>query len=133
MRLSRVEQGGPLSNDEKYCISPEYKKQVLKAMSSDQLVDIALTNPTVTLIPSYRDTGFTATYEFKPLTNIVFTRDQQITTRRGIVMGRLRSAQRAAENKLMKFCWMKLGLPVIGSIKEPGYLEGRNFLHRLSA
>jgi hypothetical protein len=30
--------------------------------------------------PSNRDTGLTATYTFAPLTNLVYTRDQQITT-----------------------------------------------------
>jgi arginine deiminase len=44
--------------------------------------------------PSFRDTGFTASYRFDPLTNMQFTRDQQITTNKGLVMGRLRSAQR---------------------------------------
>lgn len=76
------------------------------------------------------------------------------TPRRGIVMGRLRSPQRNLEVSLMKFCLQKLGeptpaalggawvagasvldclrpfvpcpagLPVIGDVGEPGYLEG---------
>jgi arginine deiminase len=53
--------------------------------------------PKVEMRPSFRDTGFTASYRFDPLTNMMFTRDQQITTRRGLVMGRLRSAQRQHE------------------------------------
>jgi arginine deiminase len=56
--------------------------------------------------------GFTATYKFSPLSNIVFTRDQQITTKKGIVMTRLSSAQRANEVKVMKFVHQKLGLKV---------------------
>lgn len=53
--------------------------------------------------------GLNATYSFQPLSNLVYTRDQQITTCRGIVMGRLRSPQRNLEVSLMRFCLQKLG------------------------
>lgn len=69
----------------------------------------------VHVAPSYRDTGFTASYSFDPLTNVQFTRDQQITTRRGIVMARLRSVQRSKEVELLKFCFRKIGLPIVGA------------------
>ena len=39
-----------------------------------------MTNPSVRLTPSYRDTGFTAYYTFEPLSNLVYTRDQCICT-----------------------------------------------------
>ena len=39
----------------------------------------------------------------------MYTRDQQITTCKGIIMGRLRSPQRNLEVSLMKFCLQKLG------------------------
>lgn len=78
-------------------------------------------------LPPFRDTGFTARYVFEPLTNVQFTRDQQVTTAKGIVLARLRSAQRQSEVALMKFCFEKLGLPVIGAITEPGFLEGGDF------
>ena len=55
--------------------------------------------------------GLNATYSFEPLSNLVYTRDQQITTCKGIVMGRLRSPQRNLEVSLMKFCLQKLGEP----------------------
>ena len=41
----------------------------------------------------------------------VYTRDQQITTAKGIVMARLRSSVRELEVALMKFCFDKLGAP----------------------
>lgn len=56
-----------------------------------------------------RDTGLTASYTFEPLSNLVYTRDQQITTCKGIVMGRLRSQQRQKEVELMRYCFNKLG------------------------
>jgi hypothetical protein len=47
-------------------------------MSVTQLIDLILINPTVHLAPSYRDTGLTASYTFEPLSNLVYTRDQQV-------------------------------------------------------
>ena len=96
-------------------------------MSSEQLIDTIVIHPTVTISPSYRDTGLSSTYSFQPLSNLVYTRDQQITTRKGIVLGSLRSAQRQLEVELMKFCFEKLGLAVIGAVEAPGFLEGGDF------
>ena len=93
-------------------LSDDYKRRVLEHMSINQLIDTILINPTVQLSPSRRDTGFTATYSFQPLSNLVYTRDQQVTTCQGVVMGRLRSPQRQLEVDLMRFCFNKLGLPV---------------------
>lgn len=45
----------------------------------------------------------------------VYTRDQQITTSKGIVMARLRSSVRELEVALMKFCFDKLGMDHIDS------------------
>eukprot|EP01105_Mastigella_eilhardi_P014480 TRINITY_DN32_c0_g2_i1.p1 TRINITY_DN32_c0_g2~~TRINITY_DN32_c0_g2_i1.p1 ORF type:complete len:456 (+),score=126.10 TRINITY_DN32_c0_g2_i1:97-1464(+) len=108
-------------------VSEEYKRLVLECMAVRQLVDIILTHPTVFIEPSYRDTGVTATYTFAPQTNITFTRDQQITTCKGIVMGRLRSEQRVQEGDIMEFCFRKLGYKVIGRVPPPGHLEGGDF------
>ncbi len=105
-----------------------YKRRVLEHMSVPQLIDTILINPTVHLSPSHRDTGLTASYSFEPLSNLVYTRDQQITGARGIVMGRLRSPQRGLEVALMRFCLEKLGLPIAGEIAAPGYLEGGDFV-----
>ena len=113
-------------NVQKY-VSDNYKRKVLENMSPDQLIDVILTNPTVTVKPSFRDTGVSASYEFEPLTNLIFTRDQQITTAKGIVMASLRSQQRQHEIKIMKFCFQKLGIQVIAEVERPGYLEGGDF------
>lgn len=112
---------------EEYYVSDKYKRQVIEEMGQQQLVDIIFTNPTVTVTPSPRDTGFTASYQFHPLSNIVFVRDQQITTRKGIVMARLSSKQRQMEVDIMEFCFKKLGLNVIGRIPFPGHMEGGDF------
>ena len=123
---------GPLAPGEapvidQYFLSDEYKRIALEKMDPEQLIDVIMTNPTVEIKPSYRDTGFTAEYTFSPLANLVFTRDQQITTAKGIVMASLRSKQREREVSLMKFVFRKLGIAVTGEIREPGFLEGGDF------
>lgn len=42
-------------------------------------------------------------------------------------MGRLRSLQRQNEVELMQFCFEKLHLDVVGTVKAPGFLEGGDF------
>jgi len=116
-----------LSQADRFYIGDTYKRQVLESSSAEQLVDIVLTGPTVHVMPSFRDTGFTARYSFEPLTNVQFTRDQQVTTARGIVMARLRSPQRQCESELLDFCFRKIGLPILGRVHAPAYLEGGDF------
>ena len=87
------------------------QRQVLREMSLEQLIDTIMIHPTVTLSQSGRDTGFISTYSFQPLANLVYMRDQQITTAKGIVLGSLRSHQRQREVDLMDFVFNKLGAP----------------------
>lgn len=108
--------------------SDEYKRHVLERMSVSQLIDTVMMHPTVHLTPTDRDTGLQSAYAIEPLSNLVYTRDQQITTAKGVVMGRLRSPQRGLEVALMRFCFDKLGVPVEGEVAAPGYLEGGDFV-----
>ncbi|KYR01130.1 putative arginine deiminase [Tieghemostelium lacteum] len=117
-----------LGQTDKMLLSDEYKRQCLDSMSNEQLVDVILTRPTIKLRKSERDTELLATnYSFKPLVNLVFQRDQQITTANGIVMANLSSPIRAPEVEVMKLCFKLLELPVIGEIPNPGRLEGGDF------
>ena len=69
---------------DRYYVTKEYMREVLEHMSIAQLIDTILINPTVHLSPSYRDTGLSATYTFKPLSNLVYTRDQQARGSAGV-------------------------------------------------
>ena len=100
----------PCCLQDRVYVSDQYKRVVLEHMSIEQLIDTLMINPTVHLSPSYRDTGLSASYTFQPLSNLVYTRDQQITGCKGIIMGRLRSSQRQLECELMRFCFRKLGV-----------------------
>lgn len=116
-----------MTDAERYYVSDIYKRLVIRQMAAQQLVDVIFTNPTVTVHPSSRDTGFMASYRFAPLTNIVFVRDQLITTAKGIVMGRLRSMQRVREVDILYFCLNKAGFHIIDRVPAPAFLEGGDF------
>ncbi|KAK5574936.1 hypothetical protein RB653_010190 [Dictyostelium firmibasis] len=117
-----------LSAEDKLLISDQYKKKCIESMSNEQLVEVILTRPTIRLRKSERDTELLSTeYSFKPLVNLIFQRDQQITTSAGIVLASLSSPIRAPEVQVMKLCFEILGLPIIGEIPEPGKLEGGDF------
>lgn len=60
-----------LAEEDRFYLGDEYKRTVLEHMSSSQLLDMLLIHPTVSVSPSYRDTGLTASYTFKPLSNLV--------------------------------------------------------------
>uniref|UniRef100_A0A7S0WP51 Arginine deiminase n=1 Tax=Pyramimonas obovata TaxID=1411642 RepID=A0A7S0WP51_9CHLO len=125
--LDKEHSADDLKEEDTFYLGEKYKSEVLAEMSTEHLIDMILTVPTVHLKPSLRDTGFTASYQFNPLTNMQYTRDQQITTAKGIVMGRLRSLQRQNEVELMEFCFKKLGLDIAGTVRHPGFLEGGDF------
>ena len=63
---------------------------------------------------------------FCPLGNLVFCRDQQITTKKGVVIGRSRTSQRKYEHKIMKQVFKNLNVQPVGEVVD-GYLEGGDF------
>lgn len=106
----------------------------LRALSAESLVDIILLRPRVHVSETKTNTHRKATYEAAPLMNLMFLRDQLITTRQGIVLGRMHSPQREHEPLIIKFVLQKLGvkpiyemLPSVPSQPE-AYLEGGDFL-----
>ncbi len=129
-----------LNQQELKYIDDAYKQKCVQEMSVDQLIDVILAKPgnghpfyihlwiVITLRKSSINVPLIASYTLNPLGNLVFTRDQQIVTRVGIIMGRLNSLQRSHEVEVMKFCWDKLGYTVVGEIPDPFTLEGGDFL-----
>ena len=107
--------------------SDEYKESVIKKFSKKNLFNIILTRPQMKLKYSETDTYIEPTsITFSPLGNLVFCRDQQITTKRGVVIGRSRTSQRKYEHIIMKQVFKNLGINIIGEVKD-GYLEGGDF------
>eukprot|EP00667_Euglena_gracilis_P009138 EG_transcript_9270 len=112
-------------------LSDGYKRRVLEGMSAEELIDVIVTRPAVELQPTAANTRLATRHTaFRALGNLVFTRDQQITTARGVVLGRPNSPQRAAEPQVTALCWEQLRVPVVGDVRTvPGaFLEGGDFI-----
>ena len=115
-----------------YYLNDSYKTEVLGKLSEDQLVDVVLNNPTYKLRPTELNTFIEPTLiSFNPLGNLIFCRDQQITTAKGVVIGRARSNQRAGEHKIMKQVFENLNSNILGTLTEnynkDAYLEGGDY------
>eukprot|EP01013_Petalomonas_cantuscygni_P029691 TRINITY_DN554_c0_g1_i1.p1 TRINITY_DN554_c0_g1~~TRINITY_DN554_c0_g1_i1.p1 ORF type:complete len:588 (-),score=53.65 TRINITY_DN554_c0_g1_i1:252-2015(-) len=110
-------------------LSSAYRRQQLTMKSVEELVEIVLTRPQLNLTNSAVNTRLILRdVRLQPLTNLVFCRDQQIVTARGLVMGRLSAPQRRHEPIVTEFCFQQLGIPVIGRIPPTETLEGGDFL-----
>lgn len=80
--------GEVLGSAEKYLVSEEYKRRTLARFSADELITVAITQPTVVLARSEINTPVKTLHtSFAPLGNLVFTRDQQIVTSKGVILG----------------------------------------------
>ncbi len=118
-----------MSENDMYYLSDAYKRSVIEKMAVGQLIEVIMSSPTITLRKADRNTALIMTdVSCKPLGNMVFTRDQQITTIKGIVMGNLNSPQRRDEVDVLEFSLRKLGLTVVGRLHDPLHLEGGDFI-----
>ena len=105
----------------------EYKLKVLNKFSKKNLLNIILTRPTIKLKHIEKDTFIEPTsITFDPLGNLVFCRDQQITTKKGVVIGNTRTSQRKFERVVMKQVFNNLKVDIIGEVND-GFLEGGDF------
>lgn len=111
-----------------YYISDEYKISVLNKLAEDQLVDVVLTRPTYVMkyvsVNTYVEP---VEIRFRPLGNLLFARDQQITTQKGVVIGRTMTWAREMEHNLMIQVFKNLNVKVIGEVPEEAYIEGGDF------
>ena len=110
----------------------EYKQEVIDKLSEDQLVDVVLNNPKYTLQPTKLNTFIEPKLiSFNPLGGLVFCRDQQITTKKGVVIGRARSSQRDGEHIIMKQVFENLKIKILGKVSKDydknAFLEGGDF------
>ena len=109
-------------------ISPDYLDYSLSNLSKHDLLDIILLHPSIDIKIDNSSTGFSfKTIPVSPLSNMIFTRDQQIATANGVVMGRFNAPQRTTETALMSQLMPLIGITPIGRIGDPGHLEGGDF------
>ena len=97
-----------------------YLNEVIETLHPHELVGVILQQPTVHLRKTAINTGYTATYSVNPAMNLYFSRDQMITTAKGVVIGRLNSPQRAVETKIIEFVLHKLGVVPVARIEGAG-------------
>ena len=112
--------------------SDKYKNEVIDKLSEDQLIDVVLNNPTYKLIPTELNTFIKpSSISFSPLGALIFCRDQQITTAKGVVIGRARSSQRAGEHIIMNQVFKNLKSNVLGAVtakyNKDAFLEGGDY------
>ncbi len=69
-----------------------------------------------------------AEYLTQPLMNLYFTRDQMITTGKGVVLTRPKRDVRQPEVEILKIALEALGVPILAAVRAPGTLEGGDFL-----
>lgn len=111
-----------------YYISNDYKKDVLSKLNDDQLVDVVLTRPTYTMKYVPANTYVEPVeIRFRPLGNLLFARDQQITTQKGVVIGRTSAWSREMEHNIMIQVFENLGVKILGEVPPEAYLEGGDF------
>ena len=113
---TKVDENSPQFEKFKYYVSDSYKNEALGKLSDDQLVDVVLNNPRYKLKPTELNTFIEPTLiSFNPLGALIFCRDQQITTKKGVVIGRARSSQRDGERIIMKQVFENLNIKILGT------------------
>lgn len=107
-----------------------YRINTINRLHPKDLVKIILERPTVNLRKSRENnTEFVAeSYVNAPLMNMHFLRDQQITTAKGVVLGKMNSTQREHEVDITEFVFRKMGVPPIYRVQGEGRLEGGDFM-----
>jgi arginine deiminase len=108
----------------------EYKIETLRNLHPKDLVRIILERPEIYLkYSTEHNTKFIADlYQSRPLMNMHFLRDQQITTAKGVVLGKMNSTQRENEVNITEFVFHKLGINPIYRVTGDGRLEGGDYI-----
>lgn len=112
-----------------FFLSEQYKKDTLNHYSDDDLIEIILNKPTCHLASESINTHLILkSVQFQPLGNLIFCRDHQIITPRGVIIGSLNAEQRKREVEMIKAFYELLQVPVIGEIQGENKLEGGDFM-----
>ena len=111
-----------------FFMSEEYKKQTLSHYSDEDLIEILLNRPVCHLASESINTHLVLkSVLFQPLGNMVFTRDHQIITPKGIILCNL-AEQRKREIQLIRWFYEMLDIPVLAEINGDLKLEGGDFM-----
>lgn len=115
--------------DDAHVAQREHLERSVEQYGATQLIDVCLLRPKLTIRPTATNTGFAATYEIRPLANLMFMRDQSITTARGRVLGHMASEQREPETALLRMVLRVLRQDPIHEVTgADARLEGGDFI-----
>jgi hypothetical protein len=88
-----------------------YVEQSVRQYHPEQLFNVIMQRPIMRISTTPSNTGFASQYGIRPLMNLLFMRDQTITTAQGRVLMRLQSAQRRHESVVVEAVLNKLNEP----------------------
>ncbi|WP_010177543.1 arginine deiminase family protein [Aquimarina agarilytica] len=107
-----------------------YLDKVFKKMHPVDLVRTILLQPNLILKRTLTNTFVTADYNANPVMNLYFSRDQIITTGKGVVLTNLNSPQREIETRILCMCLKKIGIkPLLdlSKVNKSAHIEGGDF------
>jgi arginine deiminase len=102
------------------------KDDVILKNSPEDLASLILLRPDFLI--SYGTSGFISEPGCEPQGNICYTRDQMITTDRGIVLGRMAHNFRRHETDIVRFALGQVGIKPVYEVQGPQSLEGGDFI-----
>lgn len=108
----------------------KYLDSVFQKMHPVDLVKTILLQPNLILRKTPTNTFVTADYNVNPVMNLYFSRDQLITTKKGVVIVNMNSPQREIESKIISICLKKMGIEPVCNLKQmntDAFLEGGDF------
>ena len=107
-----------------------YKQEQLEKFSSEELLEILINQPVCYLRPDpINNHIIMESIKMSPLGNLVFTRDQQIVTKKGVILGHLNSHQRKNERAIIELFMKLINQEIVGELPKDGpeLLEGGDF------
>jgi len=107
-------------------------RKIIYSLHPEVLVDLITLRPKISISynPNALDptTRFVSHYSVTPANNLYFMRDAMITTSEGIVIGNFTLDVRKVENDIVEFALRQIGIEPIYRVREPGHMEGGDFM-----
>jgi len=100
----------------------------LDHLSPEQLLRVILIRPAVVLRRNGSQNPELEHYKINPATNHFFQRDPQITTDKGVVLGRMKNRVRDYETLLAEHVFENLGITPLYRVNHHGTLEGGDYI-----
>jgi arginine deiminase len=104
----------------------EERMRSILAMHPKDLFKVLMLRPTCRISGGNGDKQALPTVDRQG--NLCYTRDPMIVTDKGVVLGRMKNSTRRFETEIMRYALSNLGIRPIYEVKEPGTLEGGDYI-----